>query len=112
MLIIPLYGTIIDKINILKNLNITNYETDVKIAIYTGIINSDIKRMCSSLGIKLVKSLKFSDGGVELSMVLPKTTKTKLLKNSRRSREDIKRDILNTISDTGYLNITHIMLYV
>ncbi len=110
ILVIPLYGTIIDKINILKNLvNIENYEIDARFAIYSGIINADIKKMCDNLGMKPVKSLKFVDKGIELLMALPRSDKIKFPKNLRRSREEIRKDILDTISGASSLNITHII---
>ncbi len=111
ILIVSLYGTIIDKINIIRKLDgIESIEVDKRIAIYTGIINSEIKEICKEKDIKLIKSMKFIGNGIQISMSPIKSSIRKPMeKNLRRSKEEIKRDVLGIISNAGEINITHIV---
>ncbi len=59
-MVLFLSGTIIDKINILKNIKIPeDIPLYAKIGIYSGMVDSNIKKIAHEHDIKLVKQLSF-----------------------------------------------------
>ena len=107
-----LSGNIIEKINILKTLEIPE---DIKISslvgIYSGMIDSNVKRLAAKNNIKLLKSLKFNSGICNISIKSnnKNETKTKFTNSSKRSRLEIEKEILDGIASNDSMPITKIV---
>lgn len=112
ILAILLDGTIIDKLNILKNIKIPEgIEVNSKIGVYSGMIDSSIKKLAGTNNIKLMKTVNFESEAYNIALKVNDKRLKKL--NSRneakRSRLDIEREILNGITSNHSLPLTRIV---
>jgi predicted transcriptional regulator len=107
-----LSGTIIDKINILKNVSIPEeIGRDNRIAVYSGMVDSNIKKLSDSLNIQLVKSLRFNSDLYNITVKVNSDAGKKPFLGSRakRSKVDIQREILESIISNPTTSITKIV---
>ena len=107
-----LSGTIIDKINILKSVSIPEeIESENRIAVYSGMIDSNIKKLADSINIQLVKSLRFNSGLYNITVRVDNNAVKKPFLSSRtkRSKVDIQREILESIISNPTTSITKIV---
>ncbi|WMT51808.1 MAG: winged helix-turn-helix domain-containing protein [Ferroplasma sp.] len=105
-------GTIIDKINILKNVSIPEeIERENRIAVYSGMVDSNIKKLADSINIQLVKSLRFNSGLYNIIVRVNNYAVKKPFLSSRakRSKVDIQREILESIISNPTTSITKIV---
>ena len=112
VLLIFLPGTIIDKINILKKLNIPNeIATGSRIAIYSGMVDSNVKKLADSINVRLVKSLRFNSGLYNITVRVNNVNGKRLSLNPRikRSKLDIQREILEWIISNPTTSMTRIV---
>ena len=105
-------GTIIDKINILKNVSIPEeIGMGNRIAVYSGMVDSNIKKLADSINIQLVKSLRFDSGLYNVTVKVNNDAGKKPFLSSRakRSKVDIQREILESIISNPTTSITKIV---
>ncbi len=112
ILAILLTGNIIDKINTLKTIEIP---TDIKISsivgIYSGMIDSNVKKLAAKNKIKLLKSLNFNSDIYNISIKSnnKNATKIEFTSCSKRSRLEIEMEILDGIASNDSMPITKIV---
>jgi len=112
ILLIFLSGTIIDKITMLKNIQIpANVEVDSKIGVYSGLIDSNVKRLAKINKITLVKSLIFPSEAYTIKV----EAKTAINKGSvlkqyiKRPKTEIEMEILNLITENFSMPMTKLV---
>lgn len=112
ILIIFLYGTIIDKITMLKDIEIPiNVEIESKIGVYSGLIDSNVKRFAKINKIKLVKSLIFPSDvytiRIEAKTAINKSSVLEQYK--KRPKTEIEMEILNLIAENFSMPVTKLV---
>ena len=112
VLVLFLSGTIIDKINILKNIKIPeDIPLYAKIGIYAGMVDSNIKKIAHEHDIKLVKQLSFRSSLYNI-IIRTNDNKTKINffdRESKRSKIQIEKEILEILNSREKMPITKIV---
>lgn len=112
ILAILLTGNIIDKINTLKTIEIPK---DMKISsivgIYSGMIDSNVKKLAAKNKIKLLKSLNFNSDICNISIKSnnKNATKTEFTSCSKKSKIEIEMEILDGIASNDSMPIIKIV---